>query len=361
MTPVRAMGRGATTASRWSLVAERVAGQYEGDLDGAIRLPTMTVFGVHAGLQHTTRRRAAQRRGGASRTSGSGGSRSGTTSTAPPASPTTPQCLEAVAMHAALACSTIEGARAARSCTRSATATQPCWPRRSPPSTSCRAAAPTWASVPAGPRSSTTRTASRSPTSKTRMDQLEEGIQCLRGLLHDDVTTFEGKYFSLDRGPQRAAAGAGEAADLDRRRRREAHAARSPRSTPTAGTSRSSRPTVRPQERRARPSTAPTVGRDPSDISAPSTSASRSPRRACSAQFGAIADYVRPGVLSGSDEQIIDTHRPVRRGRRRPGEHRAARAVRPRVARTLQRRAAPDLTDRSHGRSHSSARRVGST
>ena len=28
------------------------------------------------------------------------------------------------------------------------------------------------------------------------MDQLEEGIQCLRGLLHDDVTSFEGEHFT---------------------------------------------------------------------------------------------------------------------------------------------------------------------
>ena len=29
------------------------------------------------------------------------------------------------------------------------------------------------------------------------MDQLEEGVQVLRGLLHDEVTSFEGRWFSL--------------------------------------------------------------------------------------------------------------------------------------------------------------------
>ena len=35
------------------------------------------------------------------------------------------------------------------------------------------------------------------PSAKVRLDQLEEGIQCLRGLLHDDVTTFKGEHFTL--------------------------------------------------------------------------------------------------------------------------------------------------------------------
>jgi alkanesulfonate monooxygenase SsuD/methylene tetrahydromethanopterin reductase-like flavin-dependent oxidoreductase (luciferase family) len=35
------------------------------------------------------------------------------------------------------------------------------------------------------------------PGVKTRMDQLEEGIQCLRGLLHGDVTSFAGEHFTL--------------------------------------------------------------------------------------------------------------------------------------------------------------------
>ena len=63
------------------------------------------------------------------------------------------------------------------------------------------------------------------PSIGTRMDQLEEGIAILRGLLHDESTTFEGHVVLDRRRPQRAAAGAGQAADLGRRRRREAHAA----------------------------------------------------------------------------------------------------------------------------------------
>ena len=35
------------------------------------------------------------------------------------------------------------------------------------------------------------------PPVKVRMDMLEECIQCVRGLLRDEVTTFEGTYFQL--------------------------------------------------------------------------------------------------------------------------------------------------------------------
>ncbi|HEX9259200.1 MAG TPA: TIGR03560 family F420-dependent LLM class oxidoreductase, partial [Acidimicrobiales bacterium] len=35
------------------------------------------------------------------------------------------------------------------------------------------------------------------PDVKTRMDQLEEAIQCVRGLLRDERTTFEGRWFQL--------------------------------------------------------------------------------------------------------------------------------------------------------------------
>lgn len=35
------------------------------------------------------------------------------------------------------------------------------------------------------------------PSIGTRMDQLEEGAEALRSLLHDEVTSFEGKWFNL--------------------------------------------------------------------------------------------------------------------------------------------------------------------
>ena len=57
------------------------------------------------------------------------------------------------------------------------------------------------------------------PSIGTRMDQLEEGIAILRGLLHDEVHDVRGDVVLGPRGAQRAAAGAGQAADLGRWRR----------------------------------------------------------------------------------------------------------------------------------------------
>ena len=139
-------------------------------------VPGMTVFGVHAGLQHTTtdelRSRVARDRGPRLRLDLGLG-------------PLLRRHRQARRRRVPRGGRDARRARvhhdrrsaAARSCTRSATAIRPCWPRRSPRSTSSPAAAPTWASAPAGPSSSTTRTASRSRDVKTRMDQLEEGIQ----------------------------------------------------------------------------------------------------------------------------------------------------------------------------------------
>ena len=96
------------------------------------------------------------------------------------------------------------------------------------------------------------------------------------------------------RGPQRAAAGAGQAADLDRRRRREAHAEdrrevrrRVERAVRRAGG-------VRRQARRAAPPLR-RRGPRPGRRSAPrSTPGWRTPRRACEQQFGALAPLRAP-------------------------------------------------------------------
>ena len=50
----------------------------------------------------------------------------------------------------------------------------------------------------------------------------------------------------------------------------------------------------------------PTSGATRATSCAPSTSAWRGPRTACSEQFGAIADFVRPGVLGGSVAEVVD-------------------------------------------------------
>ena len=178
------------------------------------------------------------------------------------------------------------GSAAARSSTPSATATRRCWPTPSAPSTTCRAAGPTSASAPGGARSSTDAYGIPFPPVKVRMDQLEEAHPvrprpaARRG--HD----LRGQVLPAARGPVRAQAGAGRAADLDRRRGREAHPAdRRPLGR------RLERPVrrpghVRPQARRA-PSPTATTSAATRPRSAPrSTWGWPGPRRASAQQFG---------------------------------------------------------------------------
>ena len=111
-----------------------------------------------------------------------------------------------------------------------------------------------------------------------------------------------GQVVHADRGAQRAAAGAGEAADLDRRRRREAHAEhrRAVRRRLERAVRRARH--VRPQARRARRPLRD-VGRDPREIRCAVNVGLAWTEESLQRQFGAIADFVRPGVLSGSDER----------------------------------------------------------
>ena len=305
----------------------------------------MTVFGVHVGLQHTTadelQRRVAPDRGSrlrldqrvgpllrrhrqARRRRLPGGRR---------------DARRARLHHQ-------QGARAVRWCTASATATRRCWRRPSPPSTSSVAAAPTWASAPAGRRSSTTPTAFPFPEAKTRLDQLEEGIQCLRGLLHDDVTTFEGQHFNLTEArneprPMQAKlpiwiGGGGEKRTL-KIAAKYADGWNVPFIAPDAFAHKNADPRRALRGRRPRPEgdqaghqRRPRVHRGEPAAAVRRHQRLRSPRRA----------HRQPRRDHGP-------HRPVRRGRRRPGEHRTARAVQPRGRRAVQQRLEPGVATMS--------------
>ena len=119
----------------------------------------------------------------------------------------------------------------------------------------------------------------------------------MRGLLHDEVTTFAGKHFQLTDARCEPKPVQADAADLDRRRRREAHAAHR-------------RPVRRRLERpvrRARgrsPASAPCctehcddVGRDPAEIRCAVNVGLAWTEESLREQFGGLADFVRPGVL----------------------------------------------------------------
>ena len=143
------------------------------------------------------------------------------------------------------------------------------------------------------------------PEIKVRMDQLEEGIQCLRGLLHDEVTDFEGTYFNLQqaRNEPRPAqrklpiwiGGGGEKRTL-----RMAAQYADGWNVPFIAPDQFAHKCQVLNEHCER------VGRNPGEITRAINVGLAFTEESLVQQFGKIADFVRPGVLSGSDEQMLD-------------------------------------------------------
>jgi F420-dependent oxidoreductase-like protein len=144
------------------------------------------------------------------------------------------------------------------------------------------------------------------PEVRTRMDQLEEGIQCLRGLLHHEVTDFEGDWFTLTNARNEPRplqdklpiwiGGGGEKRTL-RIAARSADGWNVPFISPSQFAHKNQ---VLDQHCDA-------VGRDPREIKRAINAGLAWSEESLQRQFGAIAEFVRPGVLTGSDQQVIDT------------------------------------------------------
>ena len=139
------------------------------------------------------------------------------------------------------------------------------------------------------------------------MDQLEEAIQCVRGLLRDDVTDVRRARGSSSRDarcepkPVQAelpiwVGGSGEKRTL-RIAAQWADGWNVPFVDPETFARKRDVLHQHCDDGRPRP------GRDPHRRQ---RRAWPGPRRACSQQFGGLADFVRPGVLTGSDEEVID-------------------------------------------------------
>ncbi len=143
------------------------------------------------------------------------------------------------------------------------------------------------------------------PGVKTRMDQLEEGIQCLRGLLHDDVTSFEGQHFTLKEARNEPrplqsklpiwVGGGGEKRTL-KIAAKYADGWNVPFIAPDAFAHKCA---VLDEHCDA-------VGRNPAEIKRAVNVGLAYTDESLRQQFGALADMVRPGVLSGSDDEIVD-------------------------------------------------------
>jgi F420-dependent oxidoreductase-like protein len=263
----------------------------------------MTLFGVHVGLQHTT---ADELRGVWRRIEELGfdwisvwDHFYGATG-----KPDDAACLEAVAMHAALACTTTKvqvgslvysiGYRHPAVLAKAITAIDQLSGGRAHMGIGAG-----WAQVEYAAYGIPF------PEVRTRMDQLEEGIQCLRGLLHDEVTSFAGQHFTL----------------TDARNEPRPVQAKLPIWVGGGGEKRTLRiaaryadgwnvPFVSPEQFAAKREVLSRhcgdVGRDPAEIRCAVNLGLAFTEESLVGQFGAIAEFVRPGVLTGSDEQILD-------------------------------------------------------
>ncbi len=263
----------------------------------------MTVFGVHVGLQHTTAdelRTVWQR----IESLGFGWISVWDHFYGATGKPDDAACLEAVAMHAALACSTTKvrcgslvysvGYRHPAVLAKAITAIDQLSGGRADMGIGAG-----WAKVEYDAYGIPF------PAIGTRMDQLEEGIQCLRGLLHDDVTTFEGQHFTLKQArnePRPVQAklpiwigGGGEKRTL-KIAARYADGWNVPFIAPDAFAHKCE---VLDQH-------CANVGRDPGEIKRAVNLGLAYTDESLHQQFGALAEMVRPGVLGGSDDEIVD-------------------------------------------------------
>ena len=143
------------------------------------------------------------------------------------------------------------------------------------------------------------------PSVKVRMDQLEEAAQCVRGLLRDEVTNFSGTYFSLTNAkcePKPVQkklpiwiGGGGEKRTLNIAAK-YADGWNVPFISPEAFA----------HKRSVLHEHCEKIGRDPDEIKCAINLGIAWTEESLVQQFGAIAPHVRPGVLTGSDGQVTD-------------------------------------------------------
>ena len=164
------------------------------------------------------------------------------------------------------------------------------------------------------------------PSTKERLDILEESVQCVRLLLRDEVPNFTGKHFTLtdarcEPRPVQAelpiwVGGGGEKRTLrDRRQVRR----RMERAVHLAREFAPQAPVLAEHCDR--------VGRDSATIRCAVNVGLAFSDESLRTQFGALADVIRPGVLMGSDDQIVDTVGRYAEAGADADQRRAARAV----------------------------------
>jgi F420-dependent oxidoreductase-like protein len=142
------------------------------------------------------------------------------------------------------------------------------------------------------------------PSIGIRMDQLEEGAAVLRGLLHDEVTSFEGHWYNLvearnEPRPVQSKLPIWIGGSGEKRTLRIAAQSADGWNVPFVS------PDTFARKRDVLHQHCVDVGRDPSEISCAVNLGLAWTDESLKQQFGSIAEFVRPGVLGGSIDEVI--------------------------------------------------------
>jgi F420-dependent oxidoreductase-like protein len=143
------------------------------------------------------------------------------------------------------------------------------------------------------------------PRLGVRMDMLEEAIQCVRGLLHDETTDFTGQYFTMTNArcvpkPVQATLPIWVGGSGEKRTLRIAAQWADGWNIPFVA------PDTFARKLAVLHRHCDEVGRDPDQIRTAVNIGLAWTDESLRQQFGGLAEAVRPGVLSGSDEEVID-------------------------------------------------------
>jgi F420-dependent oxidoreductase-like protein len=143
------------------------------------------------------------------------------------------------------------------------------------------------------------------PRTGTRLDQLEEAAACVRGLLHDETTTFDGRWFTLTEArneprPVQAKLPIWIGGGGERRTLRIAAQYADGWNVPLVS------PETFAHKRAVLAQHCEDVGRDPAEIACAVNVGLAWTDESLRQQFGHLADFVSPGVLGGSVDQVVD-------------------------------------------------------
>ena len=143
------------------------------------------------------------------------------------------------------------------------------------------------------------------PPVGARMDQLEEAIQCVRGLLHDEVTSFSGEWFSLHEArceprPVQPKLPIWIGGGGEKRTLRIAARFADGWNVPFVA------PEVFAAKRAVLHRHCEDVGRDPGEVTCAVNVGLAWREEDIEPQFGNLRTQVLPGVLRGSEDEVVD-------------------------------------------------------